>query len=173
MLLKCRYLAQFSVPELAKYGAIINQAQVRCPFMAHATRTLATTTTPVAQELNPATHSTKTTPTDKAACSNTSSCQYYTACRSKSVVQEKNFKDLVDCSAPCENCFVLSKPTTSVTPNDKPRKQEENRHFDYEAHFAETIAKKKKDGSYRNFKKVIRSAATFPNIQVSRLKLTT
>lgn len=42
MLLKCRYLAQFSVAELAKNGAAISQAELQCPFLTHARRTLTT-----------------------------------------------------------------------------------------------------------------------------------
>lgn len=42
MLLKCRYLSQFSVSELTKNAASISNAVERCPFMAHARRTLTT-----------------------------------------------------------------------------------------------------------------------------------
>lgn len=167
MLLKCRYLAQFSVAELAKNGAQINKAQVRCPFMLLATRTLKTNA-PNNQELKtnlPQTEIAEVAnkPTE---CSNTISCQHYTSCKSKSIVK-KSFSDLVDTSAPCDNCFILSDQTThnSEASNSSAAKVGANSHFDYEALFAETIARKKKDGSYRNFKKVIRSAANFPNIQ--------
>lgn len=45
MLLKCRYLAQFSMSELTKNAAVISKAQVQCPFMSHAVRTLSTNVT--------------------------------------------------------------------------------------------------------------------------------
>ena len=37
-------------------------------------------------------------------------------------------------------------------------------HFDYEHFFGERIAAKKRDGSYRSFKKVVRHAASFPQV---------
>ncbi len=42
MLLKCRYLAQFSISDLAKNGAAISKAEFQCPFLTHARRTLTT-----------------------------------------------------------------------------------------------------------------------------------
>ncbi len=147
MLLKCRYLAQFSITELAKHGAVINQAQAHCPFMVHAARSLTTITAPTSQELKPAAQPSSTT--DKAEC-----CSVSTP-----TVQKKNFNELVDSSGPCEKNESINKQQTLI----------ETENFDYESHFSETIEKKKKDGSYRNFKKVIRSAAKFPEIQVTHL----
>lgn len=48
MLLKCRYLSQFSVNEVAKNATNMYKAMEMCPFMAHARRTLVTTTSSVA-----------------------------------------------------------------------------------------------------------------------------
>ena len=44
MLLKCRYLSQFSVSELTKNAPAISKAIDGCPFMTHAKRTLTTST---------------------------------------------------------------------------------------------------------------------------------
>jgi hypothetical protein len=44
MLLKCRYLAQFSVAELKKNPSQFAKAAQQCPFMRHAQRTLSTAT---------------------------------------------------------------------------------------------------------------------------------
>lgn len=41
MLLKCRYLSQFSINEVAKNAGSISKAMEMCPFMSHARRTLA------------------------------------------------------------------------------------------------------------------------------------
>jgi hypothetical protein len=40
MLLKCRYLSQFSLADVTKNAANISKAVENCPFMNHARRTL-------------------------------------------------------------------------------------------------------------------------------------
>ena len=42
MLLKCRYLAQFSVGEVVKNSSKIVQEEAKCPFLSFARRTLST-----------------------------------------------------------------------------------------------------------------------------------
>ena len=44
MLLKCRYLSQFSLADVTKNAANISKAVESCPFMNHARRTLTTST---------------------------------------------------------------------------------------------------------------------------------
>ncbi len=40
MLLKCRYLSQFSLADVSKNATSISKAIEKCPFMLHARRTL-------------------------------------------------------------------------------------------------------------------------------------
>ena len=47
----------------------------------------------------------------------------------------------------------------------RPKSQAEPALFDYEALFADKIEAKKRDGSYRYFKRVVRHAHTFPRVQ--------
>jgi len=158
MLLKCRYLAQFSVAELAKNGAVIGQAQARCPFMNHARQFSSSNivdSIPIktAKETlnNEDNHKIEA---QQQKCTSTKDCQFYKICKIQSLsktIVEKKFNDLVERDVPCENCFI-----------NKKIKAEK---FDYDGFFAQRIADKKKDGSYRNFKKVIRNADSFPNIQ--------
>lgn len=166
MLLKCRYLSQFSVSELAKNGAVINQAVSRCPFMLHASRSISTTSS-----VDQSTISNQETQQKPVAqrpeevvpkaieCSNTKDCQFYKVCElnSKSIT-EKKFDDLTICDAPCTNCFVLNN-------TKKTGAQENKAKFDYDEFWAKKIVEKKQDGSYRNFKKVIRDAKNFPRIE--------
>jgi hypothetical protein len=44
MLLKCRYLSQFSLADVTKNAANISKAVESCPFMNHARRTMTTST---------------------------------------------------------------------------------------------------------------------------------
>ena len=50
-------------------------------------------------------------------------------------------------------------------PMPSKRRRNEAVLFDYESFFSERIEAKKRDGSYRSFKKVVRHAATFPRVQ--------
>lgn len=160
MLLKCRYLAQFSISELTKNATVINQAQARCPFMTHAKRTLSTS---ASQELP----KTNTLPEDRE-CSNAKDCQFYEACQTKAVVQHR-FKDLEDTQKSYEKssdkCFAVRQQVQQKVNQNTLKPNEDTQQFDYESLFAKTIADKKKDGSYRQFKKVIRSATNFPNVK--------
>ena len=45
MLLKCRYLSQFTVSEVTKNASSMSKAIEMCPFMSHARRTLTTSST--------------------------------------------------------------------------------------------------------------------------------
>ena len=53
----------------------------------------------------------------------------------------------------------------SVQVNQVAERQKEEHAFDYEKYFEKQIESKKKDGSYRYFKKVIRHVDTFPTVQ--------
>lgn len=156
MLLKCRYLAQFSVPELIKNANHINQAVVKCPFMVNAARSISNTT--VVDQSTITNKETKQNLADESSktmeCSNTKDCQFYNICKinSESIV-EKKFDDLTERDPPCENCYFKNKSEVS------------KKKFDYDKFFEKKIIDKKNDGSYRNFKKVIRSAENFPKIE--------
>jgi len=153
MLLKCRYLAQFSVSEISTNGAVINQAQAFCPFMSHArsfTSSSATYAVCVQQKQT-----------------NEQQCQFYNTCKieasSKSIIK-KDFKDLTDSNTPCGNC-CLRKTTNKEPEREKKPLYNRDKTFHYDNFFSDKITDKKRDGSYRYFKKVIRSAKNFPQIQ--------
>ncbi len=111
MLLKCRFLSQFSIAELSKNATAISKAEVMCPFMSHARRALNTSSTNSRLDTN---------------------------------------QELAKTSIPMDE--LVENPTKG---------------FDYDGFFQAKIDAKKKDGSYRQFKKITRSAELFPQVEES------
>jgi 5-aminolevulinate synthase len=128
MLLKCRFLAQFSVAELKKNAMAVSQAENMCPFMSHARRALSTGVTNSSLG-NSRELSSSSKPIEELSTEPADSFE---------PIVEKRFDDL------------LETPTIG---------------FDYNGFFQAKIDAKKKDGSYRQFKKIIRSAELFPQVQ--------
>lgn len=110
MLIKCKYLAQFSLNEIIKKSKIDFNNQANCPFMSYARRML---------------HS-------------------ESVCLNKINPKENN-----------ETKKLVSLDEVQI----------ENNLFNYDNYFSEKIESKKKDGSYRNFKKITRQAKPFPIVK--------
>ncbi len=119
MLLKCKYLAQFSLSELTKNSKTSLIAQSNCPFMSYAKRML---------------HSEST-------------------CFNKLSIKE-------DIKVNKEN---IQPPLNNTSEKDKVKN--ESQLFKYEKYFNEKIESKKKDGSYRSFKRITRLAKPFPVVK--------
>lgn len=137
MLLKCRYLAQFSVAELAKNAATISKAEFQCPFLTHARRTLTTghfqTNVETKENIEPQPSVDRETLID-------------TTTEEQPIIRKKEFQDLAE----------------NTNKREGNQKAASEKLFDYNGFFEEKINAKKKDGSYRNFKKIVRKAEVFP-----------
>ena len=154
MLLKCRFLAQFSVTELSKNALAISQAEAQCPFMSHARRALSTRVPTSASSLQKAESSDQELHQNDAnylgasqECLLPESLKYPTSTTTTisdctKIIEKKKFNDLI-------------KNTNNQIRGG----------FDYEDFFNEKIESKKKDGSYRIFKKIARNAELFPQVQ--------
>lgn len=169
MLLKCRYLAQFSISEIAKNGAKISQNEAQCPFLSHARRNLATG---VNLEKENQEHSKVILSSQNLNENINDKEEFISKCNFNIPVIERQFDELVENQ---ENNnrnnrlidkkkFATCEKTSSTPANKK------DNHFDYNEFFDEKINSKKKDGSYRYFKKIIRNAAEFPVVQEKHQK---
>jgi hypothetical protein len=221
MLLKCRYLAQFSVSELTKNAAQVSKAAEHCPFMAHARRSLVTSSLatesaavdmakaasaaqPVAtmmqqqQEsrqqqqyeeefLSIKEHRNVTDEKKPLGCTDTINCPFFKSANldlnkllevreagqdditwssSKAHAVKRPIKD--QAKPEPKRQHKLSKAHVAkenVAPAAAVHPATRTTTFDYEQFFAQKIEAKKRDGSYRYFKKVTRNAANFPLIQ--------
>ena len=216
MLLKCRFLSQFSVSQLTKNAAVISKASEQCPFMKHAYRTLATTTPPVtsnsasapAQSADhvqePVTEQTACQVEQDSTssnhvqikCTNTINCPFFNKSNfdlNKLIVEKKTdnsdeishhhrmhlnvSKDELKNELNLEHGLKRhAKANLAHEPAKRLHAErlsaadvqpylDENNLFSYDKFFGQKIADKKKDGSYRYFKKVLRKAEKFPYIQ--------
>lgn len=221
MLLKCRFLSQFSVSQLTKNAAVISKASEQCPFMKHAYRTLATTTPPVTA--NSSAHAAAQSTAEESAsvpppqpantcqaeqenvqqikCTNTINCPFFNKSNfdlNKLIVEKKTDNsdeishhhsmqmnvsqaELKD-ELKLEHGGSLKRHASraSHAHQESAKRHHAERHhsvanvqsyldennlFSYDKFFGQKIADKKKDGSYRYFKKVLRKAEKFPFIQ--------
>ena len=145
MLLKCRYLAQISLEEVTKNSVKILELQTQCPFMMFSQRTFSSTSLTETSKVQP-------------SASTQNSAQLIETCQSS---VKKITENLLDNS----NCFLKGeKEQVNVKTEIQNSKVEvsDNDMFDYDAFFSKKIIEKKKDGSYRNFKKIIKTADNFP-----------
>lgn len=184
MLLKCRYLSQFSVNELSKNASSICKAVDQCPFMTHVKRTVTTGTTngtTLVQEQHQASPTPPPPPTEtvKVArktkrvpppvqvlhelCTDSINCPFFktsladgsmSAAAMRRVIRKSPLVDTTNSVSSCEQ--------------DLNQQGAEEQLFNYDQFFQQQIDKKKRDGSYRQFKKVVRDASSFPQVQEHR-----
>ena len=169
MLLKCRYLAQFSVSELAKNGSKLSQAEAQCPFLSHARRTLATGVNLETENQQEQEQQNKSIIASQDLNTKTEKEQFISKCTFNIPVIERKFDDLAENQKKNDQKNVLNDRNQFVASEKLESKVEDNR-FDYADFFDERINAKKKDGSYRYFKKIIRNAAEFPVVQEKHQK---
>lgn len=159
MLLKCRYLSQFSVSELSKNAVSISSAIEKCPFMAHARRTLTSASVPLDHSIR---HCPKSDVENRVPfnCTDTINCPFFKQAENlklNKIIRKRSEHDLVEHEHETKHRINVHR--------HKRRAHENMDLFDYEKFFGQKIDDKKKDGSYRYFKKVIRHAETFPKVQ--------
>ncbi len=212
MLLKCRYLSQFSMSEIGKAMStsspanhVFASAAARCPFMSHVRRSIhstsstTSTATPTAHESNPASESIilnqdivseknqemseiKPMRNNKESvnmkkksemisesskefkysrhhlkrqvCTNTINCPFFES----TGLTEQSLSSLIR-QVPLSNSNTNENKTTS-----RHGEKRTDHLFDYDRFFSARIEAKKRDGSYRQFKRVVREAATFPQV---------
>lgn len=91
-------------------------------------------------------------------------CQFYSTCKieasNKSIIK-KDFKDLKDSAGLCNNCCLGNSNAKKAVEQEKKTLYNDDKTFHYDNFFSEKITDKKRDGSYRHFKKVIRSAKKY------------
>jgi len=184
LLTKCRFLSQFTVAELIKLNSLdstsIKKAGSLCPFLSQSSsRTLTSTSNTVSNQIK---QETQTKPDNheakKLVCTNTINCPFFNSgnIELNSLVKKKNLDDLNDSNQHIENMEEakvrvkraqkeLNKPKKILKTTENDENKDENKLFNYDDFFGSKIEAKKKDGSYRYFKKVIRHADTFPRVQ--------
>jgi len=179
MLLKCRYLSQFSVTELSKNASSIAPAIEKCPFMSFARRTIKTdssTNQEAKQDFNyQLVHHGML---NNMNCTDPISCPFFKSGNQNldNLATKRTFDDLkeindeVTYEGSVRTIYKTKhQPNKSVTSTGSEVKAsikaKNGSLFDYEKFFANRLDEKKKDGSYRYFKKVIRHASTFPVVQ--------
>jgi hypothetical protein len=105
MLLKCRYLSQFSVSELTKNASTISKAVDGCPFMTHAKRSLTTSTgftesasnQKAAQTFAPIEQVDEIKQFKSPVCTDSINCPFFVSnAEMNKLVTKKNFDDLND-----------------------------------------------------------------------------
>ncbi|CAF1040787.1 unnamed protein product [Brachionus calyciflorus] len=155
MLLKCRYLSQFSMSELTKNAVSISNSMDKCPFMLHARRTMTSTSTPM--ESAHKNLRKENEPNSKLSCTNTINCPFFKQAENldlNHLIKKQFDTELHD-----------GHMKTKKIKMEKKSLDENHELFSYDKFFSKKIDDKKKDGSYRYFKKVIRHAETFPKVQ--------
>ena len=187
-MLKCRYLSQFSMADLSKNAANVSKVADQCPFMSHVKRTVTTT----ANQSNPATaeaqkENTKSSfiqqtevqnrvkrPAQPVACTNTINCPFFKQndMDLKKLIKKRDLDDYSNTNEMISDQASIMRNNNkrlNATISENVKADSKNSQlFDYEKFFAQSIENKKKDGSYRYFKKVVRHAETFPNVQEHR-----
>jgi 5-aminolevulinate synthase len=187
MLLKCRYLSQFSMNDLSKNASSISKAVDQCPFMTHVKRQISTTTTAfhaskeetknLSQSINEHIHQKQQQ--QQIACTNNINCPFFnnSSLDMNKLIKKRNLDNENESNG--EVMFSNSdkkreyktatkrKLINLQTENNVSSNKENinNDLFNYEKFFSNQIEAKKKDGSYRYFKKVVRHAQSFPQVQ--------
>ena len=156
-MLKCRFLSQLSLSDVSQNANTILKTVDKCPFMTHVKRTVSS----------------------KASnSSDIANCPFFKEndLDLNKLIKKSSFEEMSDTSVTTSNnleatkkCMmpkqeIISSAKNGTTANGTNGKQL----FDYEKFFAKSIEAKKRDGSYRYFKKVVRHAETFPNVQEHR-----
>lgn len=140
--------------ELTKNASSISSAVEKCPFMLHARRTLTSTSSPMDNVQNLRTHQEAKAP---ISCTNSINCPFFK--QTENMDLSKLIRKNVDSDIMNHQKFKHVRLTKKIKPN------ENDELFNYEKYFDKKINDKKKDGSYRYFKKVIRHAESFPKVQ--------
>ncbi len=110
-------------------------------------------------------------------CTNTIECPFFKQGISFKSVVEKKFEDLTEKDQFKTTKNNGSKNKENIQPplnntSEKDKVKNESQLFKYEKYFNEKIESKKKDGSYRSFKKITRLAKPFPVVKETNEQLT-
>lgn len=186
MLLKCRYLSQFSMADVSSNAANISKAMEKCPFMMHVRRSLATSTSGTKEVLTSQENQETTTSNNALenqllkeaskvmTCTNSINCPFFQNgnINLNNLIVKKNLEDSNETNQKMATTISTKRRANENMENLENKKphcfEEANSNkplFDYEKFFGDKISAKKKDGSYRQFKKVIRHAQSFPKVQ--------
>lgn len=186
MLLKCRYLSQFSLNEVNKNASTIVKAVDKCPFMSHCRQSISTTASSAG--LNETAKKAVEEKTEMANCTNTINCPFFqkqnldlgklvvkknleteqSAEKKHEPTGHRHFVKHVKRSSQVANVQgELSKRVEKAMTAESGQPDNNHKHelFDYERFFENKLEGKKKDGSYRVFKRVLRHAQAFPNVK--------
>jgi len=186
MFLKCRFLSQFSVADVSKNAASISKAANQCPFMSHAKRSLATEKRPEQQmqQRKSYHHLQQRKPeigaSDKAQCTDEINCPFFAKSgidvtspifakkklSNSNQEQEQDHDQLSSTIIDNQSSQILQQ----IHQQKKQQQLQKKPLFDYDNFFSNKIEAKKRDGSYRQFKRVIRHAETFPVVEEHKLK---
>lgn len=168
MLLKCRFLSKFTVSEMSSFRHLdssnITTAVSMCPFMTQSQRNMTSTTNTVSHKLKQEAQTDCLSQEKKVVCTDTINCPFFnnTSIELSSLVKKRNLDDLDDSN---QSTVIKTSETIKEVKITSSEKQAESQLFNYDDFFGSKLEAKKKDGSYRYFKKVIRHAETFPVVQ--------
>lgn len=107
--------------------------------------------------------------TSKMECTNTINCPFFK--KGNLDLQKLLKRKALDTDQSTISEAVITPIPVKKVAEKPPKMEDLTKPFDYEKLFGSKIEAKKRDGSYRTFKRVIRHAKTFPSVQ--ELDLTT